>query len=328
VQEGQRPLDQDPQARRLAQVATSANAGTEPGSRASRAAPTQRRGEVLLLRGPAVIYLVAFSIYPLVVSLVRSFQDYDSQADTWTWIGFGNYRELFTSSEFWSTVEHTLVLTFAGVAIQVLLGTALALFFNQQLRGATIVRGILVLPMLLTPIVVGLMWRMLLNPEWGLFDWIFVQLGFGHIGWLSDPDVALWTLVMVDCWQWTPFVFVIVYARLQALPQEVFEAGAVDGANWFQRTRYITLPMLMPAIIFAAVFRGIDAFRTFDLVYGLTLGGPVRATTTLSFDAFRNGFEFHRYGYSSAISYVMVLAAAIGITILFRVVKVRRLETA
>jgi ABC-type sugar transport system permease subunit len=108
----------------------------------------------------------------------------------------------------------------------------------------------------------------------------------------------------------------------------VFEACAVDGASWFQRTFYITLPLLAPAIVFAGVFRAIDAFRTFDLVYGLTNGGPVISTTTLSFQAFQNGFEFQRYGYASAISYVMVVAAAIGVTLLFRVVKVRRLEVA
>jgi multiple sugar transport system permease protein len=299
-----------------------------PRGETSHAAPTQRRREVLLLLGPAVVYLLAFSIYPLVVSLVRSFSSYDSQSGDWTWIGLGNYRELFTSADFWDVVGNTAVLTFAGVAIQIVLGTALALFFNQQLRGATIVRGILVLPMLLTPVVVGLMWRALLNPEWGLLNWIFVEVGVGNVGWLSDPSVALWTLVVVDSWQWTPFVFVILYARLQALPVEVFEASAVDGASWFQRTRLITLPLLVPAIVFAAVFRGIDAFRTFDLVYGLTNGGPVQATSTLSFEAFQNGFEFFRYGYASAIAYVMVIVAAVGVTILFRVVNPRRLETA
>jgi multiple sugar transport system permease protein len=290
--------------------------------------PTQGRGEALLLLGPCAVYLVAFSIFPLITSLVRSFQDYDTRADTWSWIGLRNYSELIHSSEFWTVVQNTVVLTAAGVAIQVVLGTALALFFNQQLRGAWLVRGILILPMLLTPIVVGLMWRALLNPEWGLLNWLAVKVGLGQVGWLSDPKVALWTLVLVDSWQWTPFVFVIVYARLQALPQEVFEAGSVDGANWFQRTAYLTLPLLAPAIVFAAVFRAIDAFRTFDLVYGLTNGGPVVSTTTLSFEAFQNGFEFQHYGYASAISYVMVIAAAVGITLLFRVVKVRRLEVA
>lgn len=305
------------------------NAGDAGRVRSGRARlPTQSRGEALLLLGPCALYLIAFSIFPLITSLVRSFQDYNTRTDTWRWIGLRNYSELIHSSEFWTVVENTVVLMAAGVAIQVVLGTALALFFNQQLRGSWIVRGILILPMLLTPIVVGLMWRALLNPEWGLLNWVAVKLGFGYVGWLSDPDVALWTLVLVDSWQWTPFVFVIVYARLQALPHEVFEAGSVDGANWFQRTAYLTLPLLAPAIVFAAVFRAIDAFRTFDLVYGLTNGGPVISTSTLSFQAFQNGFEFQHYGYASAISYVMVLAAAIGITLLFRVVKVRRVEVA
>ena len=306
-----------------------ANAGDAGQGKSGRARlPTQGRGEVLLLLGPCAIYLAAFSIFPLVTSLVRSFQDYNTRTDTWRWVGLDNYSQLFHSSEFWTVVENTVLLTVVGVTIQVVLGTALALFFNQQLRGASIVRGILILPMLLTPIVVGLMWRALLDPNWGLLNWIFVQIGVGQVGWLSDPSVALWTLVVVDSWQWTPFVFVIVYARLQALPQEVFEAGSVDGANWFQRTVYLTLPLLAPAIVFAAVFRGIDAFRTFDLVYGLTNGGPGISTTTLSFQAFQNGFEFQHYGYASAISYVMVLAAAVGITLLFKVVKVRRLESA
>jgi multiple sugar transport system permease protein len=306
--------------------ASAAEAGRIRRSRARL--PTQGRGEVLLLLGPCALYLAAFSIFPLVTSLVRSFQDYNTRTDTWRWVGLDNYSQLIHSSDFWTVVENTVLLTVVGVSIQVVLGTALALFFNQQLRGASIVRGILILPMLLTPIVVGLMWRALLDPNWGLLNWIFVQIGVGQVGWLSDPSVALWTLVVVDSWQWTPFVFVIVYARLQALPQDVFEAGSVDGANWFQRTLYLTLPLLMPAIIFAAVFRAIDAFRTFDLVYGLTNGGPGESTTTLSFQAFQNGFEFQHYGYASAISYVMVLAAAIGITLLFKVVKVRRLETA
>jgi multiple sugar transport system permease protein len=300
----------------------------EPRGRALRAAPTQRRGEALLLLGPCVLYLLAFSVYPLVTSLIRSFQDYNSQQNTWRWIGLDNYSQLIHDPVFWDTVEHTAIFTFAGVAIQVVLGTALALFFNQQLRGAVIVRAILTLPMLLTPIVVGLMWRALLNPDWGLANWAVGELGFQNVQWLSDPDMALRTLILVDCWQWTPFVFVIVYARLQALPVEVFEASEVDGANWFRRTLHVTLPLLAPAIVFAAIFRGIDAFRTFDLVYGLTNGGPVQATTTLSFQSFRTGFEFYHYGYSTAIAYVMVVVAAIGVTILFRFVRVRREEFA
>jgi multiple sugar transport system permease protein len=293
-------------------------------SRAFRVAPTQRRGEALLLLGPCVLYLVAFSVYPLVTSLVRSFESYDSQKDTWRWIGLDNYRQLFSDTEFWHTVEHTAVFTFGGVSLQVVLGTALALFFNQRLRGATLVRGLVILPMLLTPVVVGLMWRALLNPDWGMLNWLAIQAGFHNVHWLTDPGTALRTLILVDTWQWTPFVFVVVYARLQALPVDVFEAGEVDGANWFKRLRYLTLPLLMPAIAFAAIFRGIDAFRTFDLVYGLTNGGPVRSTSTLSFQAFQNGFEYFHYGYASAIAYVMVIVAIVGVTVLLRFVRIRR----
>ncbi len=293
--------------------------------RSSRARlPTQGRGEALLLLGPCALYLAAFSIFPLITSLVRSFQDYDTRADTWTWIGLRNYSELVHSSEFWTVVQNTAVLTGAGVAIQVVLGTALALFFNQQLRGAWIVRGILILPMLLTPIVVGLMWRALLNPDWGIINWSLGELGLPEPLWLGDPAVALWTLVLVDSWQWTPFVMVIVFARLQALPRDVFEASQVDGAGRLATLTRITLPLLAPAIVFAGIFRAIDAFRSFDVVFGLTYGGPGRFTTTLSFYTFENGFTFQRYGFASAMAYVMVIVASIGLTLLVRFASLRR----
>jgi multiple sugar transport system permease protein len=288
-------------------------------------APTQSHRDVLLLLAPCVVYLVAFSIFPLCYSLAISFMDYDSRADEFSWIGIGNYKELFGNDIFWQAVKNTLVFTFGGVAIQVVLGTALALFFNQRLRGAWIARGILILPMLITPVVVGVMWRALLNPEWGMANWLAERAGLENVGWLSNPKVALLTLLLVDTWQWTPFVFVVVYARLQALPQDVFEAGEIDGTTFFQKLRHLTLPLLAPAIVFAAVFRAIDAFRTFDLVFGLTNGGPGQSTTTLSFQAFRNSFGgFFRYGYASAIAYVMVIAAAIGMTLLFKFVRIRR----
>ena len=192
-----------------------------PGKPARLAPPTQGRGEAWLLLGPAAFYLIVFSIYPLITSLdpvVPGLQPDQEHVE------LDRAPELpatsFSSSEFWQVVKNTVIFTGAGVAIQVVLGTALALFFNQNLRGSAIVRGILILPMLLTPIVVGLMWRALLNPQWGLLNWVAVKLGFGYVGWLSDSHVALWTLILVDSWQWTPFVFV---DRLRA------PAGAAAG---------------------------------------------------------------------------------------------------
>jgi multiple sugar transport system permease protein len=286
--------------------------------------PLHTRRDVLLLVGPAVAYLVAFSLFPLLYSLTISFFRWDQVGSRFEFYGLGNYADLLGDDVFWQATINSAVMTGLGVAIQVLLGTALALFFDLRLRGSWFVRGVLVLPMLLTPVVVGLMWRALLNPDWGMINWTLGELGLPTPLWLGDPKLALWTLTVVDSWQWTPFVMVIVFARLQALPREVFEASQVDGAGRLSTLTRITLPLLAPAIVFAAIFRAIDAFRSFDVVFGLTYGGPGRFTTTLSFFTWENGFTFQRYGYASAMAYVMVFVATIGMTLLFRLVRVRR----
>lgn len=286
--------------------------------------PLHQRRDVLLLVTPVIVYLVIFSVFPLLYSLGISFFRWDQVESTFHFIGLGNIQELIADPVFWQASVNTTVLMVAGVAIQLVVGTALAIFFDQNLKGSWFVRGVLVLPMLLTPIVVGLMWRALLNPEWGMVNWALGEVGLPQPLWLGDPSLALITLILVDSWQWTPFIMVIVYARLVALPGDVFEASSVDGASGWQRLRRITLPLLMPAIVFAGIFRAIDAFRSFDVVFGLTFGGPGRLTTTLSFYAWENGLRFDRYGYSSAISYVMVIAAIIGVTLMFRFLSVRR----
>lgn len=280
-----------------------------------RGHPLHTRRDVLLLVAPAALYLAVFSVFPLIYSLGISFFDWSQTTSTFTFIGIDNYTRLAADPVFWQATVNTAILVVAAVAIQVVLGTALALFFDLHLRGSWFVRGVLILPMLLTPIVVGLMWRALLNPDWGMVNWLLGELGLPQPLWLADPRLALITLVLVDSWQWTPFIMVIVFARLQALPRDVFEASAVDGAGRMATLRRITLPLLAPAILFAAVFRSIDAFRSFDVVFGLTYGGPGRLTTTISFYAWETGFSFTRYGYASAIAYVMVVIATVAFTV-------------
>jgi multiple sugar transport system permease protein len=241
-------------------------------------------------------------------------------------VGLENYERLLSDPVFFQSVGNTGILVGLGVAIQVLLGTALALFFDLHLRGMWFVRGVLILPMLLTPVVVGLMWRALLNPEWGMVNWVLGELGLPQPLWLGDPSIAIFTLVLVDSWQWTPFIFVIVFARLQALPRDVFEAAAADGAGYRQTVMHVTLPLLVPAIAFAAILRAIDAFRSFDIVFGLTFGGPGNFTSTMSFYTWETGFSFTRYGYSSALAYVMVVVAVIMVTVLLRFLAVRRAD--
>jgi multiple sugar transport system permease protein len=286
--------------------------------------PENQRLTLLLFLGPCVIYLVVFAIYPLLHSLRLSFTDLTAAAGTGRFVGFDNYVFLISDPQFWNAAMNSAIMVTLGVSLQVVLGVALAMFFNLYLRGAWIVRGILLLPMLMTPIVVGVMWRALLNPDWRLVDWSIRASGLVPPDWLGSVRMAIITLILVDTWQWTPFVFMIVFARLQTLPLDVFEAAEIDGAGPFRTFWRITLPMLMPAIIFAAVFRAVDAFRAFDLIYGLSYGGPARGTTTLAFLAFQNGFQFQNYGYAAAIAYAMLVILAVGTTILFRYLPMRR----
>ncbi|MFO1540579.1 MAG: carbohydrate ABC transporter permease [Chloroflexota bacterium] len=284
--------------------------------------------DVIFLLGPALAYLVAFSIFPLLYSLRNSFTDLGISKDSGNWVGLDNYVAIFNDPFFWNAAWNTTIMVVCGVALQVVLGTALALFFNQRLRGSWFVRGALIFPMLITPIVVGVMWRALLNPDWGIINWALSELGVPKIAWLGSTEWAMRTLILVETWQWTPFVFIIVFARLQALPDHVFEAAQVDGADRLAVLRRITLPMLAPAIAFAAIFRAIDSFRSFDLVFGLTYGGPARSTTTLSFLTFQSGFSFQQYGYAAAIAYVMVVILMILSTITLRFVRLRGTEGA
>lgn len=292
--------------------------GTRAVGRASR------DRDLLLLLGPCVAYLIVFSVFPLLYSLQISLTNLRASSTSGRWVGLDNYKEILGDPHFWGAAGTTAVMVGSSVAVALVLGTALALFFGLNLRGSSIVRAIMTLPMLLTPIVVGVMWRALLNPDWGIFNWAMGRVGLPQVNWLGSPDVAIKTLVMVDVWQWTPFVFVIVFARLQALPVEVFEAAQVDGAHWLSQLRWITLPLLAPAIALAGIIRGIDAFRSFDLVYGLSYGGPARSTTTLSFLDYQASFDFQSYGYGAAIAYVMVVLLVIATTVLLRLVRVRR----
>lgn len=300
-----------------------------PGVRASPplrrpVARQQRRRDALVLVGPAVAYLVVFSVFPLLYSLAISFFDYEVQQSRFTFVGLQQYASLLRDEIFWEAMGNTGLMVTVGVAAQVLLGTLLALFFGMDLKGSRFVRAILILPMILNPIVVGLLWRALLNQEWGIVNYGLSLAGIQAPNWLGDPDVAIWTLILADTWQWTPFVFVVVFARLQALATEIYEAARVDGAASIAMLRHITLPLLRPAILFAAIFRGIDAFRSFDIVFGLTYGGPGRSTTTLSFYSFESGFSFTRYGFASCLAYVMVILAGVGMTLLLKRVQVRR----
>ncbi|MGO4838117.1 carbohydrate ABC transporter permease, partial [Rhizobiaceae sp. 2RAB30] len=215
------------------------------------------------------------------------------------WFGAGNYIRILNDPFFWISLRNTVVFTVTAVGVELLLGLALALLlYGEVTRWRSFLRTLFLLPMVLSPVVVGVTWRALLTPEFG---WISQVTG-GSVGWLSDPSVALFTLVMVDVWQWTPFVFVILLSGLLAIPVDILEAARIDGANGWHRLKSIILPSLAPLIAVVVLLRAIDASKIFDLVFNLTQGGPGTATETLAFYIYRLSFKSYDLGYGAAIS--------------------------
>ena len=273
---------------------------------------------IILFLLPTVAYLVCLSIFPLLYSLYLAFQEYHPTTNSYSFVGLRNFTDLFQDPDFFTTLWHTVIFTVATVSIEIVLGLGLALLFSIDYAGKYLFRTLIITPMMITPLVVGLMWRFILDPDSGILNYWLGLLHLGPFNFTGDPSLALATVIGVDIWQWTPFTFLIFLAGLQALPEEVFEAAAVDGASRLQVFASVTLPMLGRAFTVALLFRGIDAFRSFDLVYGLTYGGPGRDSATLSFYAFENAFTDSRFGYASAMVYVMVIVIVVATSVFFR----------
>lgn len=275
----------------------------------------------LVFIGPAIAYLLLLGIFPLGYALWLSTQNFLVMQNAYEFVGLANYAEILRDPDLRISLVNSIVFTLAATGIELVLGVALALFFHRDLPARGMVRALLILPMMITPIVVGLMWRALLNVDWGLVNFLLRRLGLRGLNWTGDPGTALLSVILVDVWQWTPFMFLIALAGLQSLPTEVFEAGRVDGAGRLATLRYLTLPLLRPALTVAVLFRGIDAFRAFDIVFGVTYGGPGRASSTLSFYTFQTAFTNSRYGYAAAISIGMVLLIVVATTLFLRAVR-------
>lgn len=271
-----------------------------------------------LFPAPAILLMLAFTVVPLLRTLQMSFQK-TKIGRIPEWIGLENYIRLFTDGTFWPALYTTTVFTIGSVLAQLALGMAMALLLvgpATRLRG--VVRTLFLLPMVLSPVVVGIVWRSLFNPQFG---WVNMVTGL-KLGWLSDPALALPSLMIVDTWQWTPFVFVILLSGLLGLPQEVIEASRIDGATAWQRFSKVIFPMILPLVGVVALLRAIEASKMFDLVFNLTSGGPGRATETLAFYTYRVAFKSFDQGYAAAIT--VVLSVLVGSLIAVFIAVARR----
>lgn len=258
-----------------------------------------------LFLAPALAVLLALSIYPLIYSVTISLQRETAGGAVW---GLENFTRLLSDNFFWTAMGHTFVYSTAALTCEFLLGLGLALLLNNQIRGRGFFRASLLVPMMLPTVVVGVVWRLMLNPNFGAVNGTVKQFGIDteSLTWTASPKLAMLSVIAVDVWQWTPFVFLVLLAGLQAIPQEPYEAALIDGSSRWQTFRHVTLPLLKPAILIVLLLRTMDLLRVFDQIFILTEGGPGFATETISLYIYRTAFRFFDFGYAAAMSFVLL----------------------
>jgi len=267
----------------------------------------ERRFAFALL-APALLLLLLITTAPLVYLLWASLQRLDMSMP---WLsgfaGLANYTKIGSDPRFWNSLTLTVVYTASTVVLQVVIGLALALLVLQIPKGQGVLRVAAILPIVLAPVVVGLFWRTLvLAPDFGLVDLVTRALGLGSHNWLGDPQLALISVIAIHTWQWTPFAFLVLLATLATLPPDVFEASRLDRAGAWQRFRYITLPLIRPAIVMVIILRTMTALSAFAAIFAATGGGPGSATEILNLYAYRTSFTELNIGYGASLATVLL----------------------
>lgn len=255
---------------------------------------------------PVTVILAAVAIYPFLFALrlsltnakTNNFQNPD-------WVGVSNYISILTSGRFWESTLLTIIYVGAALSLEILLGLALAMLAEKATRGQKWYVSLLITPMLISTVLAGIIFRLELNQQFGVIPYYLGKLGITAN--LLDTGHALMTMILIDVWQWTSFIFLIAFAGLKSLPAEPFEAARVYGANAWQTFRYVTLPLVKPVLMIAVIFRMMDAFKAFDHIYILTSGGPDFATTTFSVLAYNYAYTTDNFGMASAMAVVLLI---------------------
>lgn len=274
------------------------------------------RRQLHALSAPAVLFTLLMIAFPFGYTIWLSLQDVAMGA-TPRFAGAGNYAAMLRDAEFWNGLWITLGLYALSLVLQLVLGTWIALLLHGAKRLSGLVRTLMISPFVLPPVVVGMMWLVILDPAIGAANWLLQQGGLPRSDWLASPVWVIPTVALIDTWQWTPYVALIVLGGLQGLPPNVYEAAQIDGASRARIFRRITLPLLLPTLVTAAILRSVDLLRFFDIIYITTQGGPGNASNTLNIYGFRKGFEFFEIGYASALMVTLstiVLGAVLVLT--------------
>jgi multiple sugar transport system permease protein len=291
-----------------------------PGFHAGVSFPRSRRSSAIALQLPAILVLVALTLFPVVYSLNLSFTKFSYVLPGYTgqWVGVENYVRLVGDAGFWHSAWLISVFCVVGVTAELLLGTALAVALDAVETGRRLLTSLLLIPMVLTPLVIGLMFNFLFNAQFGLFSYLISLFGIPlPAGVLGNQATAFAALIVTDIWEWTPFMTLIMLAGMQALPSEPKEAARVDGATGSQILRFVTLPMLRPLVAVAVLLRAAEAIKEFDKVYILTGGGPGSATEVVDLYTYRVAFGTWDMSYGAALGMVLFLATMVAAAIYF-----------
>jgi multiple sugar transport system permease protein len=255
---------------------------------------------------PAATIVLLVILFPWIFTIFMSLHDWKVTGAT-PFVGFANYEKMLEDSRFLWAIVRTLYFTAATVIAPMILGIWAAVCFASQFKLRGLARTLFVLPMMATPVAIALVWTMMFHPQLGVLNYLLTSLGLPPSTWVYDSSTVIPTLVMVETWQWTPLVMLIVLGGIASLPQEPYEAAILDGASAWQMFRHITLPLVWPFIMVAAVIRLIDALKTFDTIYVITLGGPGTSSETINIMLYQTAFAYYDLGYGSAIVVVFFL---------------------
>ena len=261
---------------------------------------------------PAALLFAAIALLPMVELAAMSVSriDWRDGRALWSFVGADNFARAAGDELFHAGILNTTLFAVGAVGIQMLLGFALALATTKVVRGRVLYRTVFILPILIPGIVIGAIWKLMYSFDFGVLNQMLAFVGVRGIDWLGNPATALAAVIAVDVWHWTPFVYLLLLAGLESLPEDIYEAAKVDGVTFWQELRYITLPLMLPTIVVTLVFRTLVAFKVFDEIYLLTAGGPGTATEVVSYTIYRRFFTEGQMGYGSALSLIVLVALA------------------
>ena len=264
---------------------------------------------------PAVLFVLVMMVFPIVYTFRLSFFEWSMSSVTPPkWVFLDNYIALFKDVRFVHAIGRTFYFTVAALTIETILGVAIALLFHREFIGKNIIKTLFLLPMVATPVAMGLVWLLMLEPTIGLANQVLALFNIPPQEWLASPAQVIPSLILIDVWEWTPMISLIVVAGLSAMPKEPYEAAVVDGASQWQNIWHVTLPLVRPTIMVAVMLRLIDALKTFDIIYATTQGGPGFASETLNIYGYVLGFQYFRLGAASSML-MMFFALIMGCTI-------------